>query len=81
MSSVPETFRAVNGLPLSYPPPGRLGNNGAHFPNPFLSLHPPQNNQIYRSFGVVFEEAYNGDVGQNEVYVAPPAPCGSPAAK
>lgn len=81
MSAVQDTFQGVNGRPLSYPPPSRLGNNGEAFPSPFLSLQTPQNNQIHRSFGVIFEEEDGGAVGQNEVYVSPPAPSGSPPAK
>lgn len=70
MSAVQETFQGVAGWSINYPPPGRLGKNGEDFPNPFLSLQTPPNTQIYRSFGVNFEEEDGDD--EDAPHDAPP---------
>lgn len=65
MYSGNETYRGAAGWAIKYPPPGSLGKDGGHYPNPFLTLKTEtrqlrqtrQSSQtIFRSFGVRFGE-------------------------
>ena len=63
MTAVQEVYQGAGGCVINYPPPGKLGEDGKHYSNPFLTLETETEpiQKIYRSFGVCFyyEEARN----------------------
>ncbi len=61
MTAVQEVYCGAAGCMINYPPPGRLGEDGKHYSNPFLTLVKEPIQKIYRSLGVCFyyEEARN----------------------